>query len=104
LEQGVRVAEIVALEWKQVDLYKRLILIERLGGGSAQELHVQEIADLVKLRGAFPDSTYVFCSERKGPLTRRTVHAIVSRAGQLAHLPFTVNPQMLRYADCDSPQ
>jgi type 1 fimbriae regulatory protein FimB/type 1 fimbriae regulatory protein FimE len=40
----------------------------------------------------------VFLSERAAPLTGRTIHHMVSRAGEAAALPFPVHPPMLRHA------
>ena len=47
---------------------------------------------------ALPGMAYVFLSERVTPLTGRTIHHIVSRAGEAAALPFPVHPHMLRHA------
>jgi site-specific recombinase XerD len=97
---GLRVGEIIALEWEHVDFSNQKIVVRRLRSGAVthHQLSPKEMDDLSKLRLAQPDSKYVFCSERRGPLTRRSVHSIVSRAGQLAAIPFPVHPQMLRYA------
>jgi len=46
----------------------------------------------------YPDSPYVFSSERKGPLTGSSVRKIVARAGKKADIPFPVHPHMLRHA------
>ena len=53
---------------------------------------------LRKVSRDYPDSSYVFSSERKGPLTDSSVRKIVARAGQRAGLPFPVHPHMLRHA------
>ena len=44
------------------------------------------------------DSPYVFVSERKAPLSPRSIRAIVARAGELAGLPFVPHPHQLRHA------
>jgi hypothetical protein len=48
-------------------------------------LEGDEIRSLRKLRREYPDSPFVFCSERKGPLTSSTVYKLVARAGRLAN-------------------
>jgi len=46
----------------------------------------------------YPETAYLFVSERKAPLTTDAVRKIVGRAGRLAALPFPVHPHMLRHA------
>jgi site-specific recombinase XerD len=41
---------------------------------------------------------YVFTSLRRGPMTRRTVHHVVSLAAKAAGIEFPVHPHMLRHA------
>ncbi len=51
-----------------------------------------------RLRREYPETPYVFVTERKGPLTASTVRKMVARAGREAKLPFPVHPHMLRHA------
>ncbi len=97
---GLRVSELVSLRWEQVELQTGLLHVARLKHGlpSTHPLRGVELRALRELRRDWPDSPYVFCSERGGPLTARTVRAIVARAGIEAGLPFTVHPHMLRHA------
>ena len=53
---------------------------------------------LRKLARAYPETPYVFVSERKGPLTDSAFRKIVARAGAVAGLDFPVHPHMLRHA------
>ncbi len=53
---------------------------------------------LRKVSRDYSDSSYVFSSERKGPLTDSSVRKIVARAGVRAGLKFPVHPHMLRHA------
>jgi type 1 fimbriae regulatory protein FimB/type 1 fimbriae regulatory protein FimE len=46
----------------------------------------------------YPGSTYIFLTERGGPLTASGVRKIVGRAGEAAGLGFPVHPHMLRHA------
>ena len=45
----------------------------------------------------YPGTPYLFCSERKGPLTTATVRKIVARAGMLAGIAHA-HPHQLRHA------
>jgi site-specific recombinase XerD len=40
----------------------------------------------------------VFVSERKASLSSRSIRHIIARAGELAGIPFQVNPHQLRHA------
>ncbi len=53
---------------------------------------------LRRLLRDYPNTDYVFVSERKAPLTTDAVRKIVGRAGQLANIGFSVHPHMLRHA------
>ena len=46
----------------------------------------------------YPESSYVFVTERKGPLTDSAVRKMVARAGKNADLDFPIHPHMLRHA------
>ena len=45
-----------------------------------------------------PDSPYLFCSERGGPMTDSNVRKLIARLGQVAKLGFPVHPHQLRHA------
>jgi type 1 fimbriae regulatory protein FimB/type 1 fimbriae regulatory protein FimE len=53
---------------------------------------------LRQLRREWPDSPYLFVSERGGPMTASNVRKLVTRNGLDAKLPFPVHPHMLRHA------
>ena len=61
-------------------------------------LEGDEIRALRRVYRTYPDSPFVFTTERKGPLTRSAVNKLVTRAGQLTNIPFPVHPHMLRHA------
>jgi integrase len=91
----------VALRWDQVDLEQGLLHVTRLKGGTASThpLRGPEIRAFRRLRRDYPDSaSYVFTTERGGPLTGSGVRKIVARAGDEAQLGFPVHPHMLRHA------
>lgn len=97
---GLRVSELVALRWEQVDLTQGLVHVARRKNGApaTHPLRGPEIRALRRLQRDYPDTQYVFVSERRGPLTTDTVRKIVTRAGAVAGLPFPVHPHMLRHA------
>lgn len=97
---GLRVTELVSLRWEQVDLKQGLMHINRLkhGNPSVHPVRGPELRALRRLQRDYPTMPYVFCSERKGPLTSDAIRKILTRAGKEAKLPFTVHPHMLRHA------
>jgi site-specific recombinase XerD len=97
---ALRVSEAIALRWEQVDLKQGLLHVRRLKNGlsSTHPLRGVELRALRQLKRDYPDSPYVFISERKAPLTARTVRHIVARAGECAEFEFTVHPHMLRHS------
>jgi integrase len=98
---GLRVGEAIAMRWEQVDLKASLLSVQRLKNGvpSTHPLRGPELRALRQLRREWPDnSSYLFVSERGGPMTASNVRKLVARAGLAAKLPFPVHPHMLRHA------
>ena len=97
---GLRVSELVALRWDQVDLTQGFLHIRRLKNGinSTHPLHGPEIRALRKIKRDYPETPYVFVSERKHPMTTSNVRKLVMRAGNEAGLEFPVHPHMLRHS------
>jgi len=97
---AARVSEVIAWRRDQVDLEQGLLHVNRLKNGtpSVHPLRGPEIRSLRKLFRDYPDSPYVFSTERGGPMTAATARKIVSRAGKEAGLGFPVHPHMLRHA------
>ena len=97
---GLRVSELVTMRWDQVDLKAGLVHVARLKNGlaSTQPLRGPELRALRELRREYPDSPYLFVTERGGPMTPATVRKIIARAGELAALPFPIHPHMLRHS------
>jgi site-specific recombinase XerD len=97
---GLRVAEVVALTWEQVHFDDGTVHVKRVKNGrpATHFLDGDELRHLKRLKREASVSRFVFCSERGGPLTTRTVRHIVKRAGEAARLPFPVHPHMLRHA------
>lgn len=97
---GLRVSEAISLRWDQVDLKAGLLHVNRLKNGvsSTHPLRGPEIRRLRQLKRDWPDSPYLFVSERGGPMTSSNVRKLVTKAGQTAGLPFPTHPHMLRHA------
>ncbi len=97
---GLRVSELVALRWDMIDLKKGLLHVSRLKNGveSTHPLRGPELRALRRLQRDYPNTPYLFVSERKGPLTTSTVRKIIARAGQSAGIGFPVHPHMLRHS------
>jgi type 1 fimbriae regulatory protein FimE len=97
---GLRVSELVALRWDQIDLKQGLLHVSRLKHGvpSTHPLRGPELRALRRLQRDYAVSSYVFTTERHGPLPASLVRKIVARAGEKAQLGFPVHPHMLRHA------
>ena len=97
---GLRVSELVALRWDQVDLAQGLVHIVRSKNGvpSVHPLRGPELRALRRLQRDYPETPYVFVSERKAPLTADAVRKIVARAGRQAGIEFPIHPHMLRHS------
>jgi integrase len=88
------------LRWDQVDLKAGRLHINRLkhGNSATHYLEGDESRLLRRLRKEYPDSPFLFSTERGGSLTRSTVNKLTERAGRLADLSFPAHPHMLRHA------
>lgn len=97
---GLRTAELVALKWSQIDLGGGYIEIHRVKNGhdSIHPLRSPELRALRQIQRDYPDSSYVFVSERKAPLSTRSIRHIIARAGEIAQIAWTVHPHQLRHA------
>ncbi len=97
---GLRVSELVALRWDQIDLEQGLLHVSWLKNGvpSTHPLRGPEIRALRRLRREYGISPYVFTTERRGTLTDSSVRKIIARAGDEAQLGFPVHPHMLSHA------
>src|ERR671936_1618438 len=97
---GLRTAELVALRWQQVDLKAGYLDVHRVKHGhhAKHPLRGPQLLLLRELQRTYPDSPYVFMSERKAPLSPRAIREIVARTGKVAGLPFVPHPHQLRHA------
>ncbi len=97
---GLRTAELVALRWQQVDLKAGYLDVHRVkqGHDAKHPLRGPQLRLLRELQRLYPASPYVFVSERKAPLSPRSIREIVARVGRLAELSFVPYPHQLRHA------
>ncbi len=97
---GLRVSELVALRWDQIELKRGVLHVTRNKNGSpsTHPLRGPELRALRRVKRGYPDSPYVFNTDRKGPIAAASVRKIVAKAGESAGLGFPVHPHMLRHA------
>lgn len=97
---GLRISELVSIRWTQVDLKEGQLHVNRRKNGinSVHPLYGPEIRALRKLKAEYPDTQYVFTSERKGPMIDSTFRKMLARAGEEAKLGMPIHPHMLRHS------
>jgi integrase len=97
---GLRAIEVCDLEWSQVEFGRGATLhVRRAKNGkpATHPLRGDEIRALRELRRLFPDSAFVFATERGGPFTADAINRLIKRIGARAGLPFPVHAHMLRH-------
>jgi integrase len=97
---GLRVSELIALKWSQIDLKQGLLHVIRRKNGvaSTHPLFGPELRALRVVKRDYPDSDYVFMTERKTPITDSTFRKMLAHAGKKAKLGISVHPHMLRHS------
>jgi type 1 fimbriae regulatory protein FimB/type 1 fimbriae regulatory protein FimE len=98
---GLRAIELCDLEWSQVEFGRSAQLhVRRAKNGkpSVHPLRGDEVRALRELRRQFPDSAFVFATERGGPFTPDAINRLVKLIGKRAKLPFPAHCHMLRHA------
>ena len=97
---GLRVSEAIALWWDQIDIKAGHLAVVRCKNGvpSTHPLRGPELRAPRQLRRDWPDTPYLFVSERRGPMTASNVRKLVARSGLVAKIPFPVHPHVLRHA------
>jgi integrase len=97
---GLRASEICDLEWSQVEFGRSASLhVRRAKNGkpSVHPLRGDGIRALRELRRQFPDSAFVFATERGGPFTPDAINRLIKRIGERAGFDFLVHAHMLRH-------
>lgn len=97
---GLRNSELCNLRWESVDLNRGTIYITRLKGSvsGVHPLHRDEVRALHKLRKQFPQGEYLLQTQTGKPMSERSFHQIVQKAGILASIPLPCHPHMLRHS------
>jgi integrase len=98
---GLRVGELVALRWDQVDFDGGFLHVNRLKHGvpSVHPISGKELRGLRQIKREQPaGSRYVFMTERRAPFTTNGFGKMLARIGEAAGMPFSVHPHMLRHA------
>jgi integrase len=98
---GLRAKEICDLEWSQVEFGRSAALhVRRVKSGkpSVHPIRGDELRMLSALRKEFPDTGYVFTTERGTPFTTDAVNRLVKTISKRAKLSLPVHCHMLRHA------
>ena len=97
---GLRISELVALKWQQVDFKSGLLQVNRIKNGidSVHPLFGPELRGLKQVQRDYKDTQYVFITERKTPITASTFRKFFMRAGVEASIGFSIHPHMLRHS------
>jgi type 1 fimbriae regulatory protein FimB/type 1 fimbriae regulatory protein FimE len=96
---GLRVAELCALQWTQVD-FSGWLHVSRLKNGmeSNHPLKGDEIRALRALRREHSHATHIFINERGAPVSTDGFRKMLERVSTEANLGFPAHPHMLRHA------
>jgi integrase len=98
---GLRASELCDLEWSQVEWGRNATLhVRRAKNGkpAAHPIRGDELRALRELQRQYPDSGFVFTTERCGPFTPDAINRLVKRLGERAGFPFQIHAHMLRHA------
>jgi len=97
---GFRSGEICELRWEQIDFTTATIFIKRLKGSKSSTHYISgdELKNLKRFSKYAGESPYVFLTDRKTPISTRTIRYIVKTAGSKAGIEFPVNAHSLRHA------
>ena len=97
---GLRVSELCALTWDQIDFSQGMMHVRRIknGIGSVQQIGGEEMRMLRALKREDAAARYVFMTERGAPMTPAGFRKMLARLGVAAKFQFSVHPHMLRHA------
>jgi site-specific recombinase XerD len=98
---ALRVSELVDVKLEQIDLKAATIHITRAKNGTPG-IHGLQGDELRLIRALVrenpPHSTFLFLSERKGPMSIDAVQKLIERLGVTAGLKFPIHVHMLRHS------
>ena len=97
---GLRVSELCALTWDQIDFAQGMMHVRRVKNGmpSVQQIGGEELRALRALKRDDAAGRFVFMTERGAPMTAAGFRKLLARLGVAAKFPFGVHPHMLRHA------
>jgi type 1 fimbriae regulatory protein FimB/type 1 fimbriae regulatory protein FimE len=98
---GLRVSELVGLEWSQIDFEKGTLAVTRVKRGTPATHPIlgDELRALRRLqKEQEAKSPFVFTSERDAPFSTAGFARMIERLGKSAVFAFKVHPHMLRHA------
>ena len=97
---GLRVVELCALTWDQIDFSTGMMHVNRVKNGmsSVQQIGGEEMRALRALNREDGSSRFVFMTERGAPMTPAGFRKFLARLAVAAKFPFSVHPHMLRHA------
>ncbi len=98
---GLRATEACDLEWSQVEFGRNASLhVRRAKNGkpSVHPIRGDELRMLTALRKEYPDSAYVFTTERGTPFTEDAINRHLKAIGKRAGLSIPIHFHMLRHS------
>ena len=93
---GLRVSELCALTWDQIDFSQGMMHVRRLKNGlpSVQQIGGEELRALRALKRDEGAGRFVFMTERGAPMTPAGFRKLLARLGEAAKFLFGVHPHM----------
>ena len=99
---ALRVSELCNMNWDQVHFASGKIYIAQIARTATPApttSKVMKMRMLRKLALDYPDSPFLFCSQKGGPISPRSRPRYrIARAGEFAGIDFPVHPHMLRHS------
>ena len=98
---GLRAVELAGLQWDQVEFGRSARLHVRRAKGGTPSVHPiqgDELRMLTALRREYPETAYVFTTERGTPFTPDAINRLIKTIGKRAKLPMSIHTHMLRHS------
>jgi integrase len=98
---GLRAVELAGLQWDQVEFGRSARLHVRRAKGGTPSVHPiqgDELRMFTALRREYPESGYVFTTERGTPFTPDAINRLIKTIGKRAKLAMPIHCHMLRHS------